>query len=193
MNKKTIGYIVSALIIGTLIFIMVKNTVNDPSELEADSVMLGEAATPADGDLAQYSPAPDFTLDTLAGEAVTLSELKGKKVILNFWATWCPPCKAEMPHMQNYYSKLTPEDNVELIAVNVTGSEKLGVEEVQNFVSSYKLDFPIPLDPVSKVTAQYGVFSMPTTYMIDTEGRIAQKIVGPLDEKMITELVDFMN
>ncbi|WP_301107818.1 peroxiredoxin [Sporosarcina sp.] len=196
MSKKMIGYIVSALVVGTLIFLMVKNTLDKPEIEPIDTPQTSASQTDGQQEeegLEQYSPAPDFTLETLAGETVTLSELKGKKVILNFWATWCPPCKAEMPHMESFYSKLTEEDHVELIAVNVTESEKLGVSEVKNFVESYKLSFPIPLDETAQVTHQYGVFSMPTTFMIDTKGRIAQKVIGPLDEKTLNELVDFMD
>ncbi|WP_153732017.1 peroxiredoxin family protein [Sporosarcina obsidiansis] len=196
MSKKMIGYVISALVIGTLLFLMVKNTVEKPEPIESPvtSVNLQEAEQLEEKEgLEQYSLAPDFTLETLSGDTVILSELKGKKVILNFWATWCPPCKAEMPHMQKFYSKLTDEDQVELIAVNVTDSEKLGISEVENFVKSYQLSFPIPLDETAEVTKKYGVFSMPTTYMIDTQGRIAQKVVGPLDEKTLNELVDFMD
>ncbi|SKA95983.1 Peroxiredoxin [Sporosarcina newyorkensis] len=190
-----IGSILSLLVIGTLVFLMVKNTVEKPEPIESPVTSLSQAneLEVAEEGLEQYSPAPDFTLETLAGETVTLSELKGKKVILNFWATWCPPCKAEMPHMESFYSKLTDEDQVELIAVNVTESEKLGISEVENFVKSYKLSFPIPLDKTAEVTRMYGVFSMPTTFMIDTKGRIAQKVIGPLDEKTLNELVDFMD
>ncbi|EGQ27193.1 peroxiredoxin family protein [Sporosarcina newyorkensis] len=195
MSKKMIGSILSLLVIGTLVFLMVKNTVEKPEPIESPVTSLSQAneLEVAEEGLEQYSPAPDFTLETLAGETVTLSELKGKKVILNFWATWCPPCKAEMPHMESFYSKLTDEDQVELIAVNVTESEKLGISEVENFVKSYKLSFPIPLDKTAEVTRMYGVFSMPTTFMIDTKGRIAQKVIGPLDEKTLNELVDFMD
>ncbi|ARD49089.1 peroxiredoxin [Sporosarcina sp. P33] len=193
MSKKTLGYIITALLVGTLIFIMVQNMAGKPDPSPTQIIKVDDEATPGEEGLEQYSPAPEFTLETLAGETVTLSALKGKKVILNFWATWCPPCKAEMPHMQKFYSKLTDEDQVELIAVNVTESEKLGVNEVKKFVDSYHLSFPIPLDETAKVTQLYGVFSMPTTFMIDTEGRIAQKIIGPLDEKALHDLVDSMD
>lgn len=195
VSKKTIGYIITALIIGTLIFIMVQNNAGkkESAEAPASQVNQQEALLAEEEGLEQYSPAPDFTLETLAGDTVTLSELKGKKVILNFWATWCPPCKAEMPHMESFYSKLTDEDQVELIAVNVTESEKIGISEVEKFIDSYGLSFPIPLDKKAEVTQKYGVFSMPTTYMIDTKGLIAQKIIGPLDEKKLNELVDSMD
>lgn len=195
MSRKTLGYIITAFIIGTLIFIMVENTVGQKKTVETPITQVNpeDAVQGEEEGLEQYSPAPDFTLETLAGETVTLSELKGKKVILNFWATWCPPCKAEMPHMESFYSKLTDEDQVELIAVNVTESERLGLGEVEKFVDSYKLSFPIPLDKEGEVSRTYSVFSMPTTFMIDTQGRIAQKVVGPLDEKTLNELVDFMD
>ncbi|PIC65901.1 thiol-disulfide oxidoreductase [Sporosarcina sp. P21c] len=195
MSRKTLGYIITACIIGTLIFIMVENTVGQKKAVETPITQVNpeDAVQGEEEGLEQYSPAPDFTLETLAGETVTLSELKGKKVILNFWATWCPPCKAEMPHMESFYSKLTDEDQVELIAVNVTESERLGIDEVETFVDSYELSFPIPLDKTAEVTHKYGVISMPTTFMIDTQGRIAQKVVGPLDEKTLNELVDFMD
>ncbi|PID14377.1 thiol-disulfide oxidoreductase [Sporosarcina sp. P34] len=194
MSKKTIGYIITALLVGTLIFIMVENSVGQKKSVEVPSTQDSqENALLEEEGLEQYSLAPDFTLETLAGETVTLSELKGKKVILNFWATWCPPCKAEMPHMESFYSKLTDEDQVELIAVNVTESERRGIGEVEKFVASYELSFPIPLDKTAEVTHAYGVFSMPTTYIIDTEGRIAQKVIGPVDEKTLNELIDSMD
>ncbi|ARJ39828.1 thiol-disulfide oxidoreductase [Sporosarcina ureae] len=195
MSRKTLGYIITACIIGTLIFIMVENTVGQKKAVETPITQVNpeDAVQGEEEGLEQYSPAPDFTLETLAGETVTLSELKGKKVILNFWATWCPPCKAEMPHMESFYSKLTDEDQIELIAVNVTESERRGIGEVETFVDSYGLSFPIPLDQTAEVTHKYGVISMPTTFMIDTQGRIAQKVVGPLDEKTLNELVDFMD
>ena len=75
-----------------------------------------------------------------------LSDLKGKKVILNFWASWCGPCKAEMPHMQKYYKKYKDNDNVEIIAVNLTKAERRGMKGVEEFIEAYGLTFPIPLD-----------------------------------------------
>ena len=88
--------------------------------------------------------APDFTLHTLSGDTFSLSQLKGKKVILNFWATWCPPCKEEMPQLQDYYKTYAEEDNVEVVGVNFTyrdGSK----EQIEKFIASYKINFPIPL------------------------------------------------
>lgn len=128
----------------------------------------------------------DFELQTLSGETVRLSDYKGKKVILNFWATWCPPCKAEMPHMQNYYEH--HNDEVEIIAINLTSRDN-GVDKVQSFIESYGLTFPIPLDVDGVYGKQYEVTTIPTTYIVNTKGEVVQKIVGPMDERMIKRIV----
>jgi peroxiredoxin len=136
-------------------------------------------------------PAPNFELTTLAGEAVQLSDYKGKKVILNFWATWCPPCKAEMPHMQNFYEKNKGND-IEIIAVNLTSMDK-GKTNIENFVKEYGLTFDIPLDEEGTFGAQYQAFSIPTSYIIDSKGIITKKIIGPMDEDMMKTLTNEIN
>lgn len=136
--------------------------------------------------------APDFTLTNLAGEEVTLSDLRGKNVILNFWATWCPPCEAEMPHFQNYYDQHAKEDNVEIIGVNVTYAKEK-VERVEQFVKSYKLTFPILLEPTEAVAKRYEIFTIPTTYMIDTEGKVQRQIQGPLDLEALQSYIAELN
>ncbi|WP_042346560.1 redoxin domain-containing protein [Bacillus massiliigorillae] len=131
----------------------------------------------------QGQMAPDFTLNTLDGKAIKLSDLRGQKVILNFWATWCPPCKAEMPHMQNFYEKNKDKD-VTLIAVNLTNQDK-GIETVHNFANDYKLTFPILLDEQGAVGSTYQIMTIPTSLFIDEKGKIQQKVVGPMDEETI--------
>jgi peroxiredoxin len=131
-------------------------------------------------------PAPAFELATLNGDTIRLSDYKGKKVILNLWATWCPPCKAEMPHMQNFYEK-NKNEGIEILAVNLTSMDK-GKTEIQNFVDEYGLTFEIPLDEDGSIGIQYQAFSIPTSYIIDSNGVIAKKIVGPMDESMMESL-----
>ncbi|WP_121614303.1 peroxiredoxin family protein [Mesobacillus foraminis] len=131
-------------------------------------------------------PAPDFELATINGDKIRLSDYKGKKVILNLWATWCPPCKAEMPHMQNFYEK-NKNKGIEILAVNLTSMDK-GTTEIQNFVGEYGLTFEIPLDVDGTIGIQYQAFSIPTSYIIDSNGVIAKKIVGPMDESMMQSL-----
>lgn len=126
--------------------------------------------------------ATDFELQTLTGETLKLSDYRGKKVILNFWATWCPPCKAEMPHMQNFYEE--HGDEIEIIAVNLTSRDN-GIEAVEKFVKDYGLTFKIPLDVNGVYGEQYEIISIPTTYVIDENGQIEQKIVGPMDQSTL--------
>ncbi|ENQ3107891.1 Peroxiredoxin [Bacillus sp. 491mf] len=123
--------------------------------------------------------APDFELSKLDGTKVKLSDLKGKKVILNFWATWCGPCQREMPDMQEFYSKY--QNDVEILAVNYTASEgSEGKEKVRKFAEEKGVTFPILLDTEIKVTTTYKVITIPTSYFVDTKGVIQDKFIGPM-------------
>lgn len=127
--------------------------------------------------------APDFELTTLSGEAVKLEDYRGKRVFVNFWATWCPPCREEMPDMQKLYD----ETDVEILAVNMTASEnsKAGVSK---FIDDNAFSFPVPVDPEGRVTDLYEVRAYPTSYLIDSEGRIAHIALGAMDyERMLDE------
>lgn len=132
--------------------------------------------------------APDFTLSTLSGETITLSDFKGKKVVLNFWATWCPPCKDEMPHFQKYYEKYAEEDNVEIVAVNLTYARETN-ERVQQFIDSFGITFPVPLMEDEEIGKPYRIVTIPSTFFIDTEGRIQKNIKGPLDVELLRNFV----
>jgi peroxiredoxin len=135
--------------------------------------------------------APDFQLQTLSGKDIKLSDMAGKKVILNFWATWCPPCKAEMPHIQEFYQE-QKKNNVVVLSVNETTAEK-DPNNVGTFINDYGLTFPVLLDGSGAVGQTYQAFTIPTSYIIDTKGIIQKKIVGPMDKEMMTELINGIN
>lgn len=137
--------------------------------------------------LEQGNLAPDFTLSTLEGEDLSLSDFYGKKVILNMWATWCPPCIAEMPHLQSYYTD-HKSDNIEVFAINLTQSEK-NITDVTQFISDFELTFPVVLDEESRVADLYQVTTIPTTFILNSKGEIEQKIVGPMTYEMMAELM----
>ncbi|MEG9295754.1 redoxin domain-containing protein [Mangrovibacillus sp. Mu-81] len=193
MNKRNFALAVVALLIG----IFLVNVFQDQQEKKEreEAAQLAEESmdlSNAGRGLAKGDSAPDFELTTLAGEKVKLSDYEGQKVILNFWATWCPPCKAEMPHMQKYYEKNADKENVEILAVNLTSMDE-GKDAVQEFVDGYELTFPIPLDEDGEIGEEYRAFTIPTTYMIDTNGQIRHKIVGPMNEDMMDEMVEGMD
>ena len=119
-------------------------------------------------------PAPDFALKDLQGNLVVLKDLRGRVVFLNFWATWCPPCRVEMPSMERLYQELKDRGFV-MLAVDMQENEKL----VEAFISSLSLSFPALLDLDGDISFLYGIRGLPTTYIIDREGKIIGKAVGP--------------
>lgn len=128
--------------------------------------------------------APDFQVTTLDGETMRLSDYKGQGVFLNFWATYCPPCKEEMPYMENQYH-LFKEKGVEILAINV-GEPALTAEK---FVDRYGLTFPIPLDEREEIYKAYGVGPIPTTFLIDKDGNVIDRVTKGLTEQEIAEMM----
>lgn len=119
--------------------------------------------------------APAFELPRLGeGDAISLARLRGRVVLLNFWATWCAPCEAEMPAMQRLHAALTGPD-FELVAVSVDASR----EDVEAFRARLGLSFPIALDPEKRVANAYQSHRFPESYLIDREGRILSRYIGP--------------
>lgn len=128
--------------------------------------------------------APNFKLNTLDGHSVQLSDYYGKPVMINFWATWCPPCRAEMPDMKRFHQ----DREVVILAINLTQSES-SLKKVRQFVAEYQLNFPILLDENKQVGSAYKVIPIPTTYMVDSRGIVQYKSFGPINyEKMIQVL-----
>lgn len=117
--------------------------------------------------------APDFVLNDPEGNEVRLADFLGMPLIVNFWATWCPPCRAEMPSMERAWQVLR-QDGIELIAINV-GED---ADTVSRFLSEVPVGFPMPLDTDSKVVQSWPVRGLPTTYVVDPEGRLVYRAVG---------------
>jgi len=194
--KKNIGLLIVVLLVVAMIGTYVKQQIDKDREIETAS--LGKEMDERKIGLNNGDTPPDFTLTSLDGEDVTLSELRGKKVVLNFWATWCPPCKAEMPHMQNYYEQYAKKDNVEIIAVNLTEAERdvtedAKIDSVMTFRESFDLTFPILLDQKNSAGLAYQVITIPTTYFIDSNGYIQRAIKGPMNVEMLKSYVDAMD
>ncbi|SOB94235.1 peroxiredoxin [Ureibacillus xyleni] len=128
----------------------------------------------------------NFSLTTLDGEKVKLSDLLGKKVFINFWATWCPPCEEEMPHIEKYYEIYAEKHNVVILGVNTTDLEG-DKDSIRKFIQEHEISFPILLDETGDVSKQYGILTLPTSMIIDENGMIEEQIIGPVTEEMLLE------
>lgn len=127
--------------------------------------------------------APDFELSGMDGNTVKLSDFRGKVVFLNFWASWCPPCKAEMPAIQKFTSVYPPEQ-VAILSVNATSQDNL--EDVRTFIAEYGLTFPVLLDIDGSVNRNYQIQALPSSFFIDAKGEIRKVVIGgPLTEAML--------
>ena len=125
---------------------------------------------------ARPTSAPDFIVPGLAGPALRLSDFKDQVVFLNFWATWCPPCKEEMPSMERLYRRFR-ERGFTMVAISIDAN----TPAVPPFVKRFGLTFPIGLDPKMEVATRYGLRALPTTVLIDRGGRMVALAFGPRD------------
>jgi cytochrome c biogenesis protein CcmG, thiol:disulfide interchange protein DsbE len=128
-------------------------------------------------------PAPDFLLERLGDDPVSLSDYRGKIVFINFWATWCAPCELEMPFLQSRFERYSPD--VVVLAVNY-GEQP---EDVAEFVHRLNLTFPVLLDPTAEIQRLYRVRGYPTTLVVDQEGIIQVYHIGILTEKQIDNYI----
>jgi peroxiredoxin len=122
-------------------------------------------------------PAPDFSLQSLDGRTQHLSDFRGKVVFLNLWATWCPPCRMEMPSMERLHQRLRGKEFV-MLAVS---EDEAGATAVRPFVDDMRLTFPVLLDPDGGVPSRYGVTGYPETFLIDRSGKVVHHVIGPED------------
>jgi len=152
------------------------------SQVPASATTSGSIPSPREG-----FAAPDFTLETLEGETISLSDLRGKAVVVNLWASWCPPCRAEMPALQAAYEA----DNargLEILAVNMTYQDR--EQDAQRFVQDFGLTFTIPLDRDGTVARQYQLRALPSTFFVGPDGVIRKVVIGgPMSEATIRSTV----
>lgn len=143
----------------------------------------GRIPSPREGFLA-----PDFTLDLLTGGEMTLSEQRGKVLIINLWASWCPPCRAEMPALQEVYNA-NQDRGLEILAVNTTFQDQESA--AASFIEEFELTFPILMERSGDVARQYLLRAMPSTFFIDREGVIRKVIIGgPMSEATLQTAVE---
>lgn len=185
MKKIILGVIITAMVGWTVYDLFISkqdpNQETEISDTDADQI---ETTGLEVGDFA-----PEFELMTIEGETVRLSDYRGQRVFVNFWATWCPPCRAEMPDMQQLYEK--QDVPVEILAINLTPTEQ-NEENIENFITDFGLTFPILMDINSEVAEKYKVQAYPTSYMIDSEGRISFVAPGAMNHELMVREVEKM-
>lgn len=148
-----------------------------------DDTLVAEGPAPQAGFVA-----PDFSLNTASGETYTLSELKGQAVLVNMWATWCPPCRAEMPAMENMYQEYKDQGFV-VLAVNNTFQDN--PFDIAPFTEEYNLTFPILLDETGDTARAYQVRSLPSSYFINRQGVITEVVIGgPMSEALLRTRIE---
>jgi peroxiredoxin len=135
------------------------------------AVEQGESKKPEVGD-----EAPNFTLITLDGKEMSLKDLRGKAVMLNFWGTWCAPCREEMPAMQKAYEKYK-DNGFEIVAINIAETDVAA----SSFAKQYGLTFPIWMDRDREAVRLYGIGPIPSSFFLDPNGVITKRVEGPLD------------
>ncbi|MBL8036669.1 MAG: TlpA family protein disulfide reductase [Nitrospira sp.] len=165
---RTISILPGLLAVGVLVTVSVVDA-QPPQSVKRSAVERGVVHV---GD-----EAPNFTLQDLAGNVISLSQLRGKVVLLNFWATWCGPCRVEMPAMEQLYRTL-PRGQFEILAVS---TDAQGAAVTRPFQKRMGFTFPILHDSEYRVGLAYGARTIPITFMVDRQGVVRQKIFGARD------------
>jgi len=165
-NRTYIRVAVLGLLLVALVFALYSSFVKDPN-----AVKVGKAA-------------PNFSLQQLNGPELALGDLRGKGVVLNFWGTWCEPCKKEMPALQQQYDQFKDKGLV-VVGVNI-GESPVAVEP---FIKQFGVNFPILMDSESQITKLYRIGPIPSTFFISPEGEVKEIFLGQMNEAMITEKV----
>ena len=188
--KKKIVLIVIALVLVAFLAgasVLYKNL---SQSLAPDQLATQEPTATPDETTPQLMQAPDFTVYDADGNAVSLSDYFGTPIVVNFWASWCGPCKMEMPDFQEKYLELG--EDVTILMVNMTDGDRETVEIASAFIAEAGYTFPVFFDTAASAAMTYGVYSLPSTYFIDAEGNAVARATGAIDSATLQQGIDLI-
>jgi len=165
------------IILGLIVAIIVLSIFIIQNPFKKSETVIGELQNNKNTGLEIENLAPDFILQNLNGDNVQLSSFRGKSVVINFWATWCPPCREEFPEFEKVFVK--NKKYLEILGVNLQEDKK----DINKFLEEIPVSFTLLLDPNKDVKELYNVFIQPVTYFIDEEGKIVDKKFGILTKQ----------
>lgn len=172
------------LIIGILVFTLflggAYQLYNNLSEKYREKQGLSNGSAP---EKAEKVKLPDFTVYNSGGNKVRLSDFKGKPVVINFWASWCPPCVSELPDFNKVYNDIG--DSVVFMMVNLVDGSRETKESGENFVKSKKYNFPVYYDLDQDAAYKFGIYSIPVTVFVDEDGYLFKGYIGPVSESVL--------
>jgi len=172
MRKPII--LVTGILVGIVLGLMAISVIRQNQDTFKISQLIEDVESPENPVIG--APAPEFELTSLSGEQIHLGKFRGQVVLVNFWATWCGPCRVEMPVFQSRFEKYS--DELAILVVNVQEDP----EDVQDFMNELELTFDAFLDPGERVYRQYLVTGLPTSYLIDRDGILRIQHIGVMTE-----------
>jgi thiol-disulfide isomerase/thioredoxin len=180
VERKNLALIGAGILVGVGLGLVILAAIGIGSGFLFNRLVNGSGSEPLQEPV-ESSPAPDFQLESLDGSSIKLADLRGRPVLINFWATWCGPCQQEMPLIEQYYQKYKAD--LVVLAVNSDEPES----DVQAYITNLDLNFTVLLDPGYKVEDLYRVRAFPTTFFVDKSGTIRYQHIGVLDQGQLVQ------
>lgn len=162
-------------------------TNNEISE-QTDETISGQDTSDSEDSASNAIPALDFTVYTKDGSVVKLSDFYGKPIVVNFWATWCGPCKSELPAFEKLYNEYG--ENIAFLMVNLTDGAQETISGVTDFITKNNYTFPVYYDTELNAASTYGVYSIPATLFIDADGNIVASQLGAMSEQALKNYIE---